>query len=388
MTLHTSNNPSSGPPKTVGLPRMAMEKGEKRVFLPDFVQKLAKMGVVVYLEEGYGSRGGYSFDDFRQDSLLIHQCSRADAFAQDLVLLLRSPHRQEFDIIPPGVTLVSMLHYPTRPWRVARLQELGIKAISLDSIMNDEGVRLIENMKAVAWNGLEAAFDVLEDQLPGLRREDGQPLHVLILGTGLVGKYAVDAAAKLGNLERYTAYLERNEAGGLALSVGRGITRNPKIMESLLRETDILVDATARRQTSEAVIPNDWLAWLPLHAAIVDLAVDPYLPDDDPPVVRGIEGIPQGNLNQFVFKPDDPNWGRTIPTGVPTDQRRTTVSCYSWPGIHADACMTHYGRQLMPMMRVLLKKGYDGLSLEGEYFERALARATLSHWFSLFLINS
>ena len=41
---------------------------------------------------------------------------------------------------------------------------------------------------------------------------------------------------------------------------------------------------------------------------ICDLAVDPYLPDDDPPVIHGIEGIPQGNLDQWAFDVDDPAW--------------------------------------------------------------------------------
>ena len=40
----------------------------------------------------------------------------------------------------------------------------------------------------------------------------------------------------------------------------------------------------------------------------------------------------------------------------------------------------HYGKQLNPMMPVLFEKGYDGLSVEGGYFERALYRATLKAW--------
>jgi alanine dehydrogenase len=102
------------------------------------------------------------------------------------------------------------------------------------------------------------------------------------LGTGLVGRLAVEAAAKLGNLERFSACLERGEADVVVLSVGRSITGKPEIMEGLFRQVDILVDATARRQPSVPVVPNAWIAWLPGHAVIADLAVDPYLPDDTP----------------------------------------------------------------------------------------------------------
>ena len=42
--------------------------------------------------------------------------------------------------------------------------------------------------------------------------------------------------------------------------------------------------------------------------------------------------------------------------------------------------MRHYAQQLEPLLEPLIAKGYDGLSLDGGYFERALCRATLRHW--------
>ena len=125
-----------------------------------------------------------------------------------------------------------------------------------------------------------------------------------------------------------------------------------------LAHTDILVDATARRDTSRPLLPNAWLGWLPAHAVVCDLAVDPYLLDDDPPVVRGIEGIPQGNLDQWEFGPDDPAWDR-LPPGIPTGNRRTVVSCYSWPGVQPEACMELYGSQVTPLLKTLI--WYGGL---------------------------
>ena len=106
-----------------------------------------------------------------------------------------------------------MLHYPTRPQRVQKLNDLGIHSISLDSIVNDHNLRLVENMRAVAWNGLEVAFDRLEKVWPGLQRENDRPFHVLILGSGMIGKHAVEAATKLGNIERNARQIECNGSG-------------------------------------------------------------------------------------------------------------------------------------------------------------------------------
>ncbi|HNT24900.1 MAG TPA: hypothetical protein PKM21_11080, partial [Anaerolineales bacterium] len=310
----------------------------------------------------------------------IHMCPRSEAFQQDLVIMLRSPLREEFSLLRRGATLVSMLHYPTRPVRVQILKDLGIKAISLDSIVNDQNIRLVENMKAVAWNGLEAAFDVLEKRWPGLERPDKEPIRVLILGTGMVGKHAVDAATKLGSIERNNQHIQNGGPGVLAVTVGRNITHNPSQMEKLFRESDILVDASQRRDPTKPIIPNEWLGWLPEHAVIADLAVDPYTPDANPPVVRGVEGIPQGSLDQYIFMPDDPNWEKTVPKEIASQNRRAVVTCYSWPGIHPEACMHHYALQMQPLINVLLAKGYDHLSMDGDYFERALYRATLKAW--------
>jgi alanine dehydrogenase len=249
--------------------------------------------------------------------------------------------------------------------------------------MDDKGLRLIENMHAVAWNGLEIAFNELEKTWPNLNNPNGKPIQVTVFGTGMVGKHAMDAASKLGNVERNNQHIENNGNGVITVAVGRNLSSRAESLKPWLEQTDILVDATQRRDTSQPVIPNQWIGWLPKHAVIADLSVDPYLLTCEPPVVRGIEGIPQGNLDQYIFYPKDSNWVEQIPESIPSQNCRRTVTCYSWPGIHPEACMNHYGRQMMPLMETLLKSDYNELSLDGNYFERALYRATLDGWIAM-----
>lgn len=367
-------------PKTVGFPRMKKEAGEKRVFLPEFIQFFVDKGLSVYLEDGYGSRSGFTFEEYQQAAEEVVSATRETTFSQDIVIILRSPTIEEFGMLGENSCLISMLHFPTRPIRVEKLRNMNAKAISMDSIVNDFNIRLVENMHAVAWNGLEAAFDILENYWCGFNRSKDKPYKVLIFGSGMVGKHAVEAATKLGNIERNNEHMANRGAGSFGIVVGRNISDNAEIMKEFMLDTDILVDATQRRNPSIPVIPNDWIDWLPEHAVITDLAVDPYILDADPPVVRGIEGIPQGNLDKYIFKPNDPEWNINLPNSIPSKNRRTVASCYSWPGIHPEACMRHYARQLKPLLEVLIEKGYEDLSPSGKYFEKALFRGTLRHF--------
>ncbi|MDH5244001.1 MAG: hypothetical protein OEX05_08710 [Chloroflexota bacterium] len=372
---------SSGDRVTVGIPRMHREPNERRDFLPPLIGLLTASGAEVHVESGIGSGMGYTDLDYGMLSPDVVISDEDDCYRQDIVIVLRAPEGR-YDRLRRGSVLVSMLHFATRPARVRMLREMGIDAISLDLIRNDDGRRLVENLRSVAWNGISSAFAALERTWPELAGPRRSTVKVLIMGAGKVGRHAVEFATKYGDDARNEAYTRDGLPGVEVVTAGRNLTADPEYLKARLLMTDLLVDATARRDPSRPLIPNAWLALLPKHAVICDLSVDPYLLDAEPPVVRGIEGIPQGDLDRWEFAPDDPAW-EALPAGVPTGERRTVVSCYSWPGVRPEPCMHVYGSQLAPLLETLVTAGgLDGINPTGKFHERALWRGSLRGWFA------
>ena len=262
---------------TLGLPRMRKEPGERRDFLPPFVRGAAPHTAGVLVEEGIGSGMGVLEDEYRGPGVVVG--THEEAYAQDVVLVVRMPDAAELRLLRPGATLVSK--------RVP-----GVEVTVAD-------------------------FD---------------------------------------------------------------LTWHEEYMLSRLQQTDLLIDATQRLDYSRPVIPNAWIAALPPDAVLLDLSADTYDFAATPPKVKGIEGVPVGNLDQWVFHEDDPAYERIDPR-VRTANRRLALSCYAWPGLKPRQCMETYGSQLEPVVEMILADPaatWDPDS--GQYEQRAVARAEVTTW--------
>lgn len=368
-------------PSTFGFPLMHLERGERRAFLPSVMAEVAAAGAQhIVVEEGYGDGMGVPILDYLDASPTVKVGTYEDCLAQDVVVQVRCPPEATLRALRPGQTLVAMLHYPTRPGRVALLSELGVHAVSLDSITDDLGRRLVENMHGVAWNGVRAAFAELRRLHRRFDSPGRDPLRVTVLGAGAVGGHAVAAACRYGDEDLRRRLHAHNVVGVEATVVDHDVTWNENVMLRRLEQTDLLIDATQRPDPSHAVIPNEWLESLPQHAVILDLAADPYAFDRIPPQVKGIEGVPEGTLDRYVFAPDDPEYDRMDPR-IDTTNRRLALSCHGWPGVEPLACMQIYSRQIEPVLRAVCRSPASLWDVHsGGSDERAVARAEVSRW--------
>lgn len=366
---------------SVGLPRMHEEAGERRDFHPDLVRWLDQRGASeIVLEQGYGNGMGVAGAAYLEASERARFGSVAACMDADVVIVLRCPKSEDIRLMREGSLLVSMLHYTTRPERVRFIADRGLHAVSMDAIVDERGQRMVQNLEIVAWTGVREAFRQIKARHPHFDHPSRRPLHVTCLGSGAVGGHAIHAATRYGDASLREELVASNVPGVEVTVVDFDLTWHEDYMLGRLERTDLLIDATYRLDPSRPVVPNVWLGALPEDAVILDLSADPYALDDEPPVTKGIEGVPQGDLDRWIFGPDDPAWDELDPR-IDVTNRRLALSCFSWPGLEPVRSMRTYGEQLEPVLRLILEKAPGTWDQESpDHEERAVARAEVSRW--------
>ncbi len=366
--------------RSLGLPGMHKEEGEKRDFLPAFLEELRRYDIEIVLEYDYGRKMDIDPSSYLRANPRVRFGTLSEAYRQDLVVVLRFPNVNELDLMRHGSVLMSMLHYETRPDRIENLLKRNITGLSLDAIIDDNCRRLVENIAGTSWNGVKAAFKELFKNKSWLYDTQKPHITVTIMGMGAVGMHAARAASKYGGLEFNNVMEEQKIPGVLVQLIGRSITREPETLADILKTTHILADASKREDPSIPIIKNNLLDFLPHDAVVLDLTADPYNFDTRPYQVKGIEGIPTGSPDGYVFQTGHPVYSE-LSRYINTDYRRVVVSCNAWPAITPVQCMDIYGRQISRFFPVLFSKPVSELSvLSGNSWERALARSTLEYF--------
>lgn len=356
---------------------MNKEEGERRDFLPHFFKGFLTLDVEVYLEKGYGNKLGHNESDYLTENINIKFVSQDELYKKDLIVVIRSPEVELINKMHPGSGLISMLHYETRPELKKLLKEREINAYSLDSIVNDFNTRLVVTYEMTALGGVHTAFSKMnENILNGEKNKEG-PIKVTILGMGKLGIEAGLCAFRMYNQFKF----QEKGVNGISIEfLDKEITSFSNAVTKILKDTDLLVDATRRPDPTKIIIPNQLINFLHKDAIILDLTADPYDTTNSKFQGKAIEGIPHGNLNKFIFDVDDvDDWNDDlIPVHVNKEHRRTTVSCNAWPGVMAKECMQVYGEKIWPFIKILILNAFILNENSDDSNERALYRSTIS----------
>ena len=363
--------------KEIGFPVIRNFPGDIREFTPSLFKYLNKFkNLSFFLEEGYGERLGFTKEDYIKENSRISFVSLDTVYKKDALITLKNPDIDNLEKLKDNSLLFSMLHYDTHPKLIELIKRKNIKSFSMDSIVDDYGLRMFVDYFGTAFEGCEIAFKILKENMKNFYSKDREPLIVTILGAGGVAQGCIKSVEVIGDRE----FLGKNMPGVIAQVLTRSITNNVNILENVFKKTNILIDATKRGDYTEKIISNKVLGYLPKDAVILDLAADRYDTSVDPPLVRALEGTVKGSPSHKVIYTDDRLYDE-LPDFVNSENRRVLVSCDAWPSVNPKKSIAYYENMIKDYLNVLLTKDLNEINEDSDnLFERALYRSTIDYF--------
>ncbi len=269
--------------KTLGVPK-EVKTMEGRVSLtPDGVREFERLGTEVFVQAGAGEAANISDDEYRAAGADIVPTA-ADAWAQQMVVKVKEPNRDEFGFLRSDLTLFTYLHLAAYPKVAEALVKSKCTAIAYETVQLEDGsLPLLAPMSEIAGRLATQAGarflerpqggrGVLMGGAPGVR-----PAKVVVIGAGNVGYNAAwIAAGMLADVTILDKNLDRLRFID-QISVGRTTTlaSNRGSIERSLLDADLVVGAVlVAGARAPVVVSEDMVKSMKPGSVIVDVAID------------------------------------------------------------------------------------------------------------------
>lgn len=258
---------------------------EYRVALtPQGVADIVQAGHAVLVERTAGVGSNYADEEYAAAGATVLP-TPADVYARaELMCEVKEPQPSEYELLREGQLLFTYLHLAAESAVTDALLRSRCIAIGYETVRRDDGfLPLLAPMSEVAGRmAVELGAHYLKRPGPGRGMLLGglpgvPPAHVVIVGSGNVGRNAVRAAVGAG--ARVTvASIDQNQLRALEeLYAGRVETllATPQALTHALAGADLLIGAVlVEGRRAPVVVSRAMVRSMGLGAVIVDVAVD------------------------------------------------------------------------------------------------------------------
>lgn len=258
---------------------------EYRVALtPDGVADIVGAGHQVLVEVGAGVGSNYLDAEYREAGAELVGTPEEVYARAELMCEVKEPQPQEYDLLREGQILFTYLHLAAEPHVTDALIRSKCIAIGYETVRRDDGfLPLLAPMSEVAGRmAVELGAHYLKRPGPGRGMLLGglpgvPPAHVVIMGSGNVGKNAVRAAVGFGARvsvvsinEDQLRHLEDEYQGRIET-----VLSSPSAIASVVAGADLLVGAVlVEGRRAPVVVTREMVRSMGPGAVIVDVAVD------------------------------------------------------------------------------------------------------------------
>ncbi|MSQ35837.1 MAG: alanine dehydrogenase [Dehalococcoidia bacterium] len=258
---------------------------EYRVALtPQGVADIVHAGHTVVVERACGIGSSYPDEEYAAAGATVLGTA-AEVYARaELMCEVKEPQPSEYELLREGQLLFTYLHLAAEPAVTDALLRSRCIAIGYETVRRDDGfLPLLAPMSEVAGRmAVELGAHYLKRPGPGRGMLLGglpgvPPAHVVIVGSGNVGRNAVRAAVGAG--ARVTvASIDENQLRALEeLYAGRVETllSSPQALTQAIAGADLLIGAVlVEGRRAPVVVSRAMVRSMGPGAVIVDVAVD------------------------------------------------------------------------------------------------------------------
>ena len=268
----------------IGIPT-ELKVAEKRVGVtPSGVRTLVQAGHQVLIQSGAGLGSGFADESYTQAGAQIKGNSQEVWADSDMILKVKEPLPQEFDLMREDQIVFTYLHLAADKDLTEKLIEKKIVGIAYETIQTENGsLPLLAPMSAVAGRlAVQAGAYCLEAQtggrgvllsgVPGVR-----PAYVVIIGGGVSGLHACFSA--VGNGARVSILDINQERLDYINDVMRGsvttLMSNEGTLEEEIVKADLVISSVLiPGARAPKLISRNLLKKMKPGAAIVDISID------------------------------------------------------------------------------------------------------------------
>jgi alanine dehydrogenase len=258
---------------------------EYRVALtPQGVGDVVRAGHDVLVETGAGEGSNYTDREYRDAGAEVVEAPDEVYARAELMCEVKEPQPSEFELLRDGQVLFTYLHLAAEPAVTDALLASNSIAIGYETVQRDDGfLPLLAPMSEVAGRmAVEVGAHLLKRPGPGRGMLLGglpgvPPAHVVIVGSGNVGRNACRAAVGAGARVTVISINEDQLRALEELYAGRIETAlsSPEAIASAVDGADLLVGAVlVSGRRAPVVVSREMVRSMGPGAVVVDVAVD------------------------------------------------------------------------------------------------------------------
>jgi alanine dehydrogenase len=266
----------------IGIPKEVKVLEGRVALVPAAAAEVLGAGHEVRLQTGAGEASGYSDAEYQALGVKIVPDAETVYADSDLIVKVKEPIKQEYDLLRADHVIFSYLHLAATPGLAKVLQQKGVTAVAWETIeergalpllapMSDIAGRLAVQIGATLLHRPNGGRGLLLGGLPA-----GERGHVVILGAGSVGGNAAAVASQLG--ARVTVFARSRTSLARMHGLAPNITALPSfqaLLEEAVRDADLLIGAVLiPGARAPQLVSEPMVRTMMPGSVIVDVAVD------------------------------------------------------------------------------------------------------------------